>query len=58
MVRPDDGFDYYAYFLIYLDDMMIIHHDAEGVLRRIYKYFKINPIEIGDLDIYLGSKLR
>ena len=58
MVRPDDGFNYYAYVLIYLDDVMIIHHDAESVLRRIYKYFMLKPSLIFDPDIYLGSKLK
>ena len=28
MVRPDDGFFYHEYFLIYVDDVMVIHHDA------------------------------
>ena len=58
MVRPKDGFDYYAYVLIYVDYVMVIHHDAESVLRRIYNYFKLKPSSIGDPDIYLGSKLK
>ena len=28
MVRPDDGFKYYAYVLIYVDDVVVIHCDA------------------------------
>ena len=28
MVRTEDGFDYYAYVLIYVDDVMVIHHDV------------------------------
>ena len=58
MVRPDDGFNYYAHVLIYLDDVMIIHYDAESVLRRIYKYFILKPSFIFDPVIYLGSKLK
>ena len=27
MVRPEDGFDYYSYVLIYVDDVMVIHND-------------------------------
>ena len=52
------GFEYYAYVLIYVDDVMVINHDAESVLLRIYKYFKLKPSSIGDPDIYLGSKLN
>ena len=57
-VRPDYGFNHYTYVLIYVDDVMVIHHDAESVLRRIDKYFKLKPSSIGDPDIYLGSKLN
>ena len=32
MARPYDGFDYYSYVLIYVDDVMVIHHDTESVL--------------------------
>ena len=27
-VRPDDGFRYYTYVLLYVDDFLSIHHDA------------------------------
>ena len=43
MVRPEDGFDYYAYALIYLDDLVAIHHDVESVFYRIDNYFKLMP---------------
>ena len=58
MVRPEYGFDYYAYVLIYVDCVMVIHNDAESVLRQIDKYFKLNTSSIGNPDIYLGSKLN
>ena len=37
---------------------MVIHPDVESVLRRIDKYFNLNPSLIGDPDIYLGAKLK
>ena len=58
MVRSDDGFNYYAYVLIYVDDVMVIHHDADGVIRRIDKYFNIKTSFIGDPDIYLVAMLN
>ena len=58
MVRPDSRFNYYAYVLIHVDDAMVIHHDADGLLRIIDKYFNLKPILIGDTDIYLGAKLK
>ena len=57
-VKPENGFNYYAYVLIYVDDVMVIHLDANNVLRRINKYFNIKPSSIGDPDIYLGAKLN
>ena len=55
---PDDGFNYYAYVLIYVENVMVIHHDIESVLWRIDKYFKLKPSPIGDAEIYLGFKLK
>ena len=38
IVRPEDEFDYYAYLLIYVDFVMLIHHDAESLIWRIDRY--------------------
>ena len=58
MVRNDYGFNYYAYVLIYADDVMVIHHDTEGVIRRIDKHFKLKSSSIGGPDIYLGARVN
>ena len=58
VVRPDNGLRYYAYVLLYMDDCLCIHHDAESALYEIDKYFPMNKGSIGNPDIYLGSKLR
>lgn len=55
--RPD-GFKYYAYVLLYVDDALSIHHDGTEVLRQIDFYFRMKPGSIGDPDMYLGGKLR
>jgi hypothetical protein len=54
MTRPDDGFRYYAYVLIYVDDILAISHDALGDLNKIDLYFKMKKGSIGNPDIYLG----
>lgn len=56
--RPDDGHKYYAYALIYVDDIACVHHDAENALHEIDKYFEMKSGSIGDPDYYLGAKLR
>ena len=58
MVRTDDGCNYYTYVLIYVDDVIVMHHDEESFIRRIDRYFKLNPSLIGDSDIYLGANLK
>jgi hypothetical protein len=58
MVRPDDNFKYYAYVLLYVDDVLVIGHDAMDILNKIDFYFKMKPDSKGDPDIYLGSKIR
>ena len=58
MVMPDDGFIYYEYVLIYVYDVMVIHHDADSVLRIIDKYFNLKPNSMGGPDIYLVEKLK
>jgi len=51
-VRPCDGFEYYAYVLLYVDDVLVVHHDATDVL------LKMKPGSIGDPDIYLGATIK
>jgi hypothetical protein len=36
-VRPCNGFEYYAYVLLYVDDVLVVHHDATDVLLRLDK---------------------
>ena len=58
MTRPEDGFEYYAYMLLYVDDALCISHDSIKLLTDLDHYFKMKPGPIGDPDIYLGAKLR
>jgi hypothetical protein len=58
MVRPEDGFKYYAYVLLYVDDALVIHHDGMAALREIDYYFRMKPESMGNPDLYLGCKLR
>jgi hypothetical protein len=48
--RPDDGHKYYAYALLYVDDVLMAHHDALTALRDIDKFFKMKEGSIGDPD--------
>ena len=56
--RPIDGFDYYSYILCYVDYILCIHNESMDVLNKLYKYFKLKPESTGDLEIYIGDKIR
>ena len=58
MTRPDDGHEYYAYILLYVDDILAIHHDTMSVLNEIDKFIHIKPESKGDPTTYLGAKLH
>jgi hypothetical protein len=57
MTHPDNGFKYYAYVLICVDDILAICHDSFFEQSKIDYFIKIKKGSIGDLDIYLGLKI-
>jgi hypothetical protein len=56
-VRETDGFEYYEYVLIYVDDILCVSHAAKEALKRINKFFPMKPGSIQAPDIYLGAKI-
>ncbi len=57
-VNPANNQKYYSYILLYVDDVMCIHHDGVSTIKIIDKYFQMKEGSIGDPDLYLGAKLR
>ncbi len=49
---------YYLYILIFMDDILCIHDDPDSVLTQIDKYFPLKHDSVGELDVYLGAKLK
>jgi hypothetical protein len=49
---------YYAYVLLYANDVLVIHHDATDILLRLDKYFKMKPGSKGDPDVYFGATIK
>ena len=56
--RPSDGAKYYAYFLIYVNDFLVIHLAVDTALHELDNFFKIKSGSIGYPNIYLGAKTR
>jgi hypothetical protein len=44
--RPDDGIFYWAYILIYVDDILCVHHDPGTPLAKLDEYFKMKECSI------------
>ena len=57
-INPANNHKYYSYVLLYVDDVLCIHHDGVNTIKIIDKYFKMKDGSIGDPDMYLGAKLR
>jgi hypothetical protein len=53
-VRKDDGHQFYAYCLLYVDDILMVHHNGINALREIDHFFTTKPNSIGDPEFYLG----
>jgi hypothetical protein len=56
--RPEEGFEYWAYILIYVDDILCVHHNPGDELIRLDKYFKMKDGSIQEPTSYLGAKLK
>jgi hypothetical protein len=39
--HPDDSVSYWAYILIYVDDILYVHHDPGSPLEKLDEYFKM-----------------
>ncbi len=57
-VQPETGVLYYSYILIYVDDIVCIHHDSMPMLDKLNQYFTLKPSLVGNPSIYLGAKLK
>jgi hypothetical protein len=55
---PDDGVKYWAYIMIYVHEILCVHHDPETSLAQIDKYFKMKPGSIMEPTFYLGATLK
>jgi hypothetical protein len=55
---PDDGVLYWAYILIYVYDILWVHHEPGAPLVKLDEYFKMKEGSIQVPTFYLGAKLK
>ena len=51
--RPQDKFEYYSYTLHYVDDILFIHHNPDGVLNKLNGYVQLKPGLVSNLTCIL-----
>jgi hypothetical protein len=56
--RAESGGMYWAYILIYVDDIMCVHHDHGTPLVKVDGYFKMKEGSIQVPTFYVGTKLK
>jgi hypothetical protein len=57
-ILPDDGVLYWSYILIYVDDILCVHHDPRAPLAKLDEYFKMKKGSIQVPTFYLDAKLK
>ena len=53
-----DGDKYYVYVLCYVDDILVVHHDAMRIMKKINKFFLLKPDYVGDPNMYVKDKTK
>jgi hypothetical protein len=56
--RPDYGVLYWAYILIYVNDILCVHHDPGASLVKLDEYFKMKEGSIQVPTFDLGAKMK
>jgi hypothetical protein len=56
--RPDDGVLYWDYILIYVDEILCVHHDPGSPMANMYEYLKMKEGSIQVPTFFLGTNLK
>ena len=55
-VKPN-GFEYYEYVLIFVDDILNISHDTKATMETLGTLYQLNPGSVGPPYCYLGGNV-
>ena len=56
--RKPDGSEFYEYLLAYVDDILIVSLDPDGILKSLAAMYTIKPGSEGEPKIYLGANIK
>jgi hypothetical protein len=60
-MRPEtkpDGTKYYAYVLVYVDDILCVHHKPQELIEMLRKTYKLKEGSVGPPTVYLGAEIK
>ena len=52
-----NGFEYYEYLLVYVDDVLAISHDPKPLIDEIGKMYELKKGSVGPPTRYLGATI-
>ena len=55
--KPDKT-EYYEYILVYVDDLLIVSHQADTILQILEEHFKYRLKDVGPPKRYLGANIE
>ncbi len=53
-----DGFEYYEYLLVYVDDILCISHKPKETMVAIGKLYRLKDDSIAEPTVYLGATIK
>ena len=53
-----DGYKYWSYMLVYIDDCLTVHHDPEPVMEELKSLYKLKNDTYGEPKRYLGANVE
>ena len=53
-----DGTEYYAYVLVYFNDVLHLHHDPDTFMNRLAELYRLKDGSVGEPDIYLRANIE
>ena len=52
-----NGFEYYEYLLVYVDDVLAISHDLKPLIDEVGKAYELKKGSVGPPTRYLGATI-
>jgi hypothetical protein len=60
-MRPNtrrDGFKYWEYILVYVDDLLVVSHESKVTMAKLGEYYNLKERSVREPEEYLGSDIR